>query len=150
MLSRELDELTENFASAQIDNPTLEDEILKSNADDAEKAVLDRMGALADVLTLERPRTARDVLILSLRALAPLQEVVTAVPEEHAYERKQGDIAFKLLGRMVPALEELAGVTRAELGFHEEYYSRIEPQTEIEIMEKLKAALAQRKPGGSS
>ncbi len=43
----------------------------------------------------------------------------------------------ELLQGIVPALEEIAGVARAELGFDE-------PQTEAEIIEELKAALAQK------
>lgn len=44
---------------------------------------------------------------------------------------------------IIQALEEHAGVTRSELGFEE-------PQTEAEIIEKLKAAVAQKAPTDTS
>jgi hypothetical protein len=65
------------------------------------------------------------------------EELLKAASEEHSYERKQSSMAYTLLQGIVPALEQLAGATRTELGFDE-------PQTEIEIIEKLKAALAQK------
>lgn len=143
-LSHELDELTEKFAHVMPENLTQEDAILKSDVDDAERSLLDRMGSLADVLTLERPQTVNDILIFALRALAPLRELIMAVSKEHSYERKQGEIAYRLLQRVVPALEDLASVTRAELGFHDEYHFGLEAQTEREVIEKLKAVLAQK------
>ena len=136
-LYQQLDQLTSAFNSASGETKTSEDIILKSNADYSEKRLLDRMETLFNGLTLERPVTARETLIFALRALAPFQEILMAVSEEHNYERKQGCIACRLLQGIVPALEEIAGVTRSELGFEE-------PQTEAEIIEKLKSALAQK------
>lgn len=136
-LNNQLDELSATFDSTSDEHKTSEDVILKSNADFAEKRLLDRMDTLANCLALERPATARDTLIFALRALGPLQELLMAVPEDHSYERKQGCIAYRLLQNIVPALEQLAATTRAELGFEE-------PQTEAEIIENLKAALAQK------
>jgi hypothetical protein len=136
-LNNQLDELSTTFDSTSGEHTTSEDVILKSNADFAEKRLLDRMETLANCLALERPAAARDTLIFALRALGPLQELLMAVPEYHGYERKQGCIAYRLLQNIVPALEQLAGITRAELGFEE-------PQTEAEIIENLKAALAHK------
>ena len=137
-LSHQLDELTITFNSASNERKTSEDVILKTNADFAEKRLLDRMDTLANCLALEQPTTVRDTLIFALRAMAPLQELIMAVSED-SFERKQGCIAYRLVQGMIPALEELAGVTRAELGFEE-------PQSETEIIEKLKNALAQKEP----
>ena len=136
-LNNQLDELSTTFDSTSGEHKTSEDVILKSNADFAEKRLLDRMETLANCLALERPATTRETLIFALRALGPLQELLMAVPEDHSYERKQGCIAYRLLQNIVPALEQLAATTRAELGFEE-------PQTEAEIIENLKAALAQK------
>ncbi len=136
-LNHQLDELSTTLDSASGERKTSEDVILKSNADYAEKRLLDKMETLANCLAMERPVTARETLIFALRALAPLQELLMAVSEEHSYERKQGCTASRLLQGIIPALEALAGVTRAELGFEE-------PQTEEEIIEKLKSALEQR------
>ena len=146
-LSSQLDEMRARFeALSKSEAP--EYEILKSQADSAEEILLERMGSLANVLTLERPATIREVLIFALRALAPLQELVMAVSQEHVYERKQGDVAYRLLQGMIPALELFARVTRAELGFNEEYYSGIGAQAEIEVIEKLRDALIQEQEGG--
>ncbi len=139
-LNQQLDELTNTLDSTPSEAKTSEDVILKSNADHAEKRLLDRAETLSNCLALERPATPRETLIFALRALAPLQELLMAVSEEHTYERKQGCLAYKLLQGIVPALEEIARVTRGELGFEE-------PQTEAEVIEKLKAALAQKASG---
>jgi len=136
-LNIQLDELSTTFDATSSEDKTSEDIILKSDADFAEKRLLDRIETLANCLALERPSTARETLIFALRALGPLQELLMAVPEEHSYERKQGCIANGLLRGIIPALEQLAGITRGGLGFEE-------PQTEAEIIEKLKAALAQK------
>src|SRR5271157_5996737 len=140
-LSHQLDELTVTLDSASSDRKTSEDVILKTNADYAEKRLLDRIETLTNCLALERPRTVRDILTFALRAMAPLQELIMAVSED-SFERKQGCIAFRLLQGIIPALEELAGTTRAELGFEE-------PQTEAEIIENLKNALAQKATNSS-
>ena len=140
-LSHQLDELTITFNSASSERKTSEDVILKTNADYAEKRLLDRMETLANCLALERPTTARDTLIFALRAMAPLQELIMAVSEE-SFERKQGCIAYRLLQGIIPALEDLAATTRADLGFDE-------PQTETEIIEKLKNAVAQKAANSS-
>ena len=136
-LNHQLDELTNTLDFTASEAKTSEDVILKSNADYAEKQLLDKMETLASCLALERPVTPRETLIFALRALAPLQELLMAVSEEHSYERKQGCIAYRLLQGIVTALEEIAGVARAELGFEG-------PQTEAEIIKKLEAALAQK------
>jgi len=129
-LSHQLDELTITFDSAFSESKTSEDVILKTNADHAEKRLLVRLETLTNCLALERPTTVRDTLIFALRAMAPLQESIMAVSED-SFERKQGCIAYRLLQGIIPALEDLADTTRTELGFEE-------PQTETEIIEKLK------------
>ena len=100
------------------------------------------METLANCMALERPKTVRDALIFALRAMGPLQELIMAVSEDHIYERKQGCMSYRLLQGMAQALEVLAGVTRTELGFEE-------PQTEIEIIEELKTAIAQKAAANS-
>jgi hypothetical protein len=135
-LSHQLDELTLTLDSASGESKTSEDVTLKTIADYTEKHLLDRIKTLANCLALERPTTAREGLIFALRAMAPLQELMMAVSED-SFERKQGCIAYRLLQGIIPALEELAGVTRAELGFEES-------QTETEVIEKLKNALARK------
>lgn len=106
-LNQQLDELTNTLDATPGDAKTSEDVILKSNADCAEKRLLDKMETLASSLALERPATPRETLIFALRALAPFQEILMAVSEEHSYERKQGCIAYRLLQGIVAALEEL-------------------------------------------
>ncbi len=98
-LNHQLDELTNTLDYAPSEAKTSEDVILKSNADYAEKRLLDRVETLSSSLALERPVTPREVLIFALRALAPLQELLMAVSEEHSYERKQGSIACRTPAR---------------------------------------------------
>lgn len=138
-LNQQLDELTTNFDFASGEAQSSKEVILKSNAEHAEKRLLDKIETLTSCLALERAESARDVLILALRAQAPLRELIMAVSEDNSYERKQGCMAFKLLQGIIAALEQSAGVTRQELGFDE-------PQTESEIIEQLKAALAHKAP----
>ena len=141
-LNQQLDELTVSLDFASEEGKSSEDVILKFNADYVEKRLLDKIETLANCMALERPKSVRDALIFALRAMAPLQELIMAVSEDHSYERKQGCMSYRLLEGMVQALEVLAGVTRTELGFEE-------PQTEIEIIEELKTALAQKAPATS-
>jgi len=136
-LNQQLDELTTTFESERRDDESCEDVILRSNAESAGTRLLNRIELLENGLALERPVSARDTLIFALRALAPLQDVVMAISEEHSYERKQGCIALLLLQGIVLALENLAGATRPEPGFEQ-------PQTETEVIEKLKHVLAQK------
>jgi hypothetical protein len=142
-LNQQLDELTAGLDFASAEGKSSEDVILKSNADYVEKRLLDKMETLANCMALERPKTVRDALIFALRAMEPLQELIMAVSEDHSYERKQGCMSYRLLQSMAQALEVLAGVTRTELGF-------AEPRTEIDIIEELKTALAQKAAANSS
>jgi chorismate mutase len=142
-LNQQLDELTAGLDFASKEGKSSEDVILKSNADYVEKRLLDKMETLANCMALERPKTVRDALIFALRAMEPLQELIMAVSDDHSYERKQGCMSYRLLQSMAQALEVLAGVTRTELGFEE-------PQTEIDIIEELKTALAQKAAANSS
>ena len=136
-LNNQLDELTATFDAASGDSQSSEDVILKSNADQAEKRLLDKIETLSNCLSLERPGNPREILIFALRAQAPVKELIMAISEDHTFERKQGCIAYRLLQGIISALEQLAAVTRQELGFDE-------PQTEAEIIEQLKAALAHK------
>ncbi len=142
-LNAQLDELTAIFESTSDERKSSEDIILKSNADYVEKRLLNKIETLANCIALERPQTARETLIFALRAMAPLQELIMAVSEDHNFERKLGCRSYRLLQGVAQALEVLAGVTRTELGFEE-------PQTEIEIIERLKTALAQKAAANSS
>ena len=138
-LNQQLDELTTDFDFASGEAKSSEDVILKSNAEHAEKHLLDKIETLTNCLALERPEGGRDTLILALRAQAPLKELIMAVSEDNSYERKQGCMAFRLLQGVIAALEQSASSTRQELGFDP-------PQTEIDIIEQLKAALAHKAP----
>ena len=133
-LNSQLDELSTMFDSTSSGQKTTEDAILVSDAVYAEKRLLDRIETLTNCLALERPTTGREILIFTLRALSPLQNSLMAMPDD---EQKQGRVALKLLQGIIPALEELVGVTRAELGSEEN-------QTEMELIENLERSVTLR------
>jgi hypothetical protein len=131
----ELDELITQFDNGGDDDRKL----IETGSEAAMKHICDDMETLVEALAMERPATAREILICALYALSPLQEAISAIPEKAEYETAMGSAVSRLLRGMIPALEALSGTSRAELGCGDSYYS--DYATAGDLIEGLKVPL---------
>jgi hypothetical protein len=131
----ELDDLLSTFEVGDDRGRSL----IKIRSDAARALIGDDMQSLVEVLAMERPTTAREVLIFALHAISPVLEAVSAIPSKNAYETSMAVTANRLLRGMIPALEALSGTSRADLGYGDGFYR--DSETNDELVEGLKVPL---------
>jgi hypothetical protein len=131
----DLDHLTAHFE----DGGDNERKFIKTRAQEAMIRNSNDKDALVRSLSLEQPATPREVLIFVLRALSPVQEILSSGIKDDAnmYEVEEGHLALSLLRRIIPSLETLSGTSR-DLGCGDYYYSL---PTDAELVEGLKVPL---------
>ena len=117
--------------------------IIKARTDEAVIRVLGDMDILVQVLAMERPATAREVLIFALRALSPMQQAVRLIPDGYKNEIAMANAGCRLLRGLIPALETLSGTSRADLGC--DHYRYSQPTTD-DIIEGLRVPLTKTEP----
>jgi hypothetical protein len=117
--------------------------IIKARTDEAVIRVLGDMDILVQVLAMERPATAREVLIFALRALSPMQQAVRLIPDGYKNEIAMANAGCRLLRGLIPALETLSGTSRADLGC--DHYRYRQPTTD-DIIEGLRVPLTKTEP----
>ena len=137
-LHSEFDDLIAHFE----DGGDSDRKLLEHRAKKAMDRTCTDRDALVRALALEQPATLREVLIFILRALDPVQTALSAALKNDAnlHEVEDGQTGYYLLKAVIPALETIAGTTRAELGCDGYYYHDLE--TASDLIEGLKIPLA--------